>query len=46
MTFEALPALLVGSVSALGVTVLLMKRSILTEKASAPGPAHRPRIQR
>jgi CIC family chloride channel protein len=34
---EALPALLVGSVSALGVTVLLMKRSILTEKLARRG---------
>jgi chloride channel protein, CIC family len=34
---EALPALLVGSVCALGVTVLLLKRSILTEKLARRG---------
>ncbi len=34
---EALPSLLVASVSALGVTVLLMKRSILTEKLARRG---------
>jgi H+/Cl- antiporter ClcA/predicted transcriptional regulator len=34
---HALPALLVGSVSGLAVTVLLMKRSILTEKMARRG---------
>jgi CIC family chloride channel protein len=34
---ETLPALLVGSVAALGVTVLLMRRSILTEKLARRG---------
>lgn len=34
---NALPALLVGSVAALGVTVLLLKRSILTEKLARRG---------
>ena len=34
---NALPALLVGCVSALGVTVLLMRRSILTEKLARRG---------
>ncbi len=35
--FHALPALLVGSVSALCVTVLLLRRSILTEKLARRG---------
>jgi H+/Cl- antiporter ClcA/CBS domain-containing protein len=35
--FNALPALLVGCVSALAVTVLLLKRSILTEKLARRG---------
>jgi H+/Cl- antiporter ClcA/CBS domain-containing protein len=35
--FHALPALLVGSVAALCVTVLLLKRSILTEKLARRG---------
>ena len=35
--FNALPALLCGSVAALGVTVLLMRRSILTEKLARRG---------
>jgi H+/Cl- antiporter ClcA/CBS domain-containing protein len=35
--FSALPALLVGTVAALCVTVLLMKRSILTEKLARRG---------
>ena len=35
--FNATPALLCGSVAALGVTVLLMKRSILTEKLARRG---------
>jgi CIC family chloride channel protein len=35
--FNTLPALLVGCVGALGVTVLLMKRSILTEKLARRG---------
>ena len=35
--FNALPALLCGSVAALAVTVLLMKRSILTEKLARRG---------
>ena len=35
--FHALPALLCGSVAALAVTVLLMKRSILTEKLARRG---------
>ena len=34
---NALPALLVGSVAALGVTVLLLRRSILTEKLARRG---------
>jgi CIC family chloride channel protein len=34
---NAMPALLIGSVSALGVTVLLMRRSILTEKLARRG---------
>jgi H+/Cl- antiporter ClcA/CBS domain-containing protein len=34
---NALPALLVGSVASLGVTVLLLKRSILTEKLARRG---------
>jgi chloride channel protein, CIC family len=34
---NALPALLVGSVTALGVTVLLLRRSILTEKLARRG---------
>jgi CIC family chloride channel protein len=34
---DALPALLVGCVAALGVTVLLMRRSILTEKLARRG---------
>ena len=34
---NALPALLCGSVAALGVTVLIMKRSILTEKLARRG---------
>jgi H+/Cl- antiporter ClcA len=34
---NALPALLCGSVAALGVTVLLMRRSILTEKLARRG---------
>jgi CBS domain-containing protein len=34
---NTLPALLVGSVAALGVTVLLMRRSILTEKLARRG---------
>ncbi len=34
---NALPALMVGSVAALGVTVLLMRRSILTEKIARRG---------
>ncbi len=34
---NALPALLIGSVAALGVTVLLMRRSILTEKIARRG---------
>ena len=34
---NALPALLFGSVAALGVTVLLMRRSILTEKLARRG---------
>lgn len=34
---NALPALLVGCVAALGVTVLLMRRSILTEKLARRG---------
>ncbi len=34
---HALPALLVGSMAALGVTVLLMRRSILTEKIARRG---------
>lgn len=34
---NALPALMVGSVAALGVTVLLMRRSILTEKLARRG---------
>ena len=35
--FNALPALLCGSVAALAVTVLLLKRSILTEKLARRG---------
>jgi CBS domain-containing protein len=35
--FNALPALLIGCVVALGVTVLLMRRSILTEKLARRG---------
>jgi chloride channel protein, CIC family len=35
--FNALPALLVGCVAALGVTVLLLRRSILTEKLARRG---------
>lgn len=35
--FNLLPALLVGSAAALGVTVLLMRRSILTEKLARRG---------
>jgi CIC family chloride channel protein len=34
---NALPALMIGSVAALGVTVLLMRRSILTEKIARRG---------
>ncbi len=34
---SALPALLVGSVAALGITVLLLRRSILTEKLARRG---------
>lgn len=34
---EALPALMVGSVAAFGVTVLLLRRSILTEKLARRG---------
>jgi CBS domain-containing protein len=34
---NALPALLVGCISALGVTVLIMRRSILTEKLARRG---------
>jgi CIC family chloride channel protein len=34
---NAMPALLIGSVAALGVTVLLMRRSILTEKLARRG---------
>ena len=34
---NALPALLIGSVAALGVTVLLLRRSILTEKMARRG---------
>ena len=35
--FNALPAALIGSTAALGVTVLLMRRSILTEKLARRG---------
>jgi CBS domain-containing protein len=35
--FNLLPALLIGSVAALGVTVLIMRRSILTEKLARRG---------
>ena len=35
--FNVFPALLIGSVAALGVTVLLMRRSILTEKLARRG---------
>ena len=35
--FDLLPGLLIGSVAALGVTVLLMRRSILTEKLARRG---------
>jgi CBS domain-containing protein len=35
--FNAFPALLISSVAALGVTVLLMRRSILTEKLARRG---------
>lgn len=35
--FMTLPTLLIGSVAALGVTVLLMKRSILTERLARRG---------
>src|SRR5882762_479161 len=35
--FAALPGLLIGSVAAAGVTVLLMRRSILTEKLARRG---------
>lgn len=35
--FNLFPALLVGSVAALGVTVLLMRRSVLTEKLARRG---------
>jgi CIC family chloride channel protein len=35
--FNALPALLIGSVAALAVTVLLLRRSILTEKLARRG---------
>ena len=35
--FNAVPALLCGSIAALGVTVLLLKRSILTEKLARRG---------
>ena len=35
--FNVLPALLVGRVAALGVTVLLLRRSILTEKLARRG---------
>lgn len=35
--FNLFPALLIGSVAALGVTVLLMRRSILTEKLARRG---------
>jgi CBS domain-containing protein len=35
--FNALPALFIGSVAALGVTVLVLRRSILTEKLSRRG---------
>src|ERR1043166_8773741 len=34
---NALPALLIGCVAALGVTVLLLRRSILTEKLARRG---------
>jgi CIC family chloride channel protein len=34
---NALPALMIGSVAALGVTVLIMRRSILTEKIARRG---------
>jgi CIC family chloride channel protein len=35
--FNALPAVMIGCVSALGVTVLLLRRSILTEKLARRG---------
>jgi CIC family chloride channel protein len=35
--FQALPVALIGSAAALGVTVLLMRRSILTEKLARRG---------
>ena len=35
--FAALPGLLIGSIAAAGVTVLLMRRSILTEKLARRG---------
>jgi H+/Cl- antiporter ClcA/predicted transcriptional regulator len=35
--FNLFPALLIGSIAALGVTVLLMRRSILTEKLARRG---------
>lgn len=35
--FNVFPALLIGSVAALGVTVLIMRRSILTEKLARRG---------
>jgi H+/Cl- antiporter ClcA len=35
--FNALPALFIGSVAALGVTVLVLRRSILTEKLARRG---------
>src|SRR5689334_4755808 len=35
--FNLFPALLIGTVAALGVTVLLMRRSILTEKLARRG---------
>src|ERR1051326_6940263 len=35
--FDALPAVMIGCVAALGVTVLLLRRSILTEKLARRG---------
>ena len=43
---NALPALLIASVVAYGFTVLVMKRSILTEKVARARLPHQPRVHR